>query len=107
MQAVRRHSIEGRELRVYDGLLTAAEIRALTGAFDEGAFRRDEFARPETMAFRHWALNISLDTALQLPAYKPTLQAAADMAGGKSYRIHRCYCNHAAYGDMLDRKSVV
>lgn len=101
MQATRRHSIEGHEVRVYDGLLTATEIRVLTAAFEKGAFTRDEFARPETMVFRHWALNMSLDTAIQLPAYKPTLAAVADISGGASFRVHRCYCNHAAYGDML------
>ena len=101
MQATRRHNIEGREIRVYDGLLTPAEIGALAAAFEAGAFTRDEYARPETMAFRHWVLKISMDTAVQLPAYKPTLAAAADITSGTPYRIHRCYCNHAAYGDML------
>jgi SM-20-related protein len=101
MQATKRHSIDGRRICVYDGLLTAADIRALTAAFEDGSFRRDEYARPETMVFRHWVLNISLDTAAQLPAYKPTLAASADVTGGGNYRIHRCYCNHAAYGDML------
>jgi len=101
MQATRRHSIEGREIRVYDGLLSAADIRALTAAFEEGAFTRSEYARPEMAAFRHWVLNISMDTAVRLPAYRPTLDAAADVSGRTGYRIYRCYCNHAAYGDML------
>jgi SM-20-related protein len=98
---VRRHFIEGREVRVYDGLLKPGEIQGLTAALDAGAFTRSEFARSETKAFRHWALNIALDAASQLPVYQPTLGAAADFAGHAVYTIFRCYCNYAAYGDML------
>ncbi len=101
MQATRRHSIEGREIRVYDGLLPMEGIHALTAAFQEGAFTRDEFARPETAAFLHWILKIPLETAVRLPVYKPTLEAAQDISGGTAYSVYRCYCNHAAYGDML------
>ncbi len=101
MQASRRHSIEGREVRVYDGLLTANDINALTAAFEGGAFTRNEFARPETASFRHWVLNIPLDTAVKLPVYQPTLAAANEFASQAAYKIYRCYCNHAAYGDML------
>jgi SM-20-related protein len=101
MQANRRHKIEGREVRVYDGLLGVDEIHALTAAFESGAFTRNEFARPETASYRHWVLNIPLDTASRLPVYQPTLAAANEFAGQSSYKIYRCYCNHAAYGDML------
>lgn len=101
MQATRRHSIEGREIRVYDGLLSAEDIRSLTAAFEEGAFTRDEYARPATAAFRHWVLNISLETAALLPVYGPTLEATMDVAGGVRHQVYRSYCNHAAYGDML------
>lgn len=101
MQATRRYSIEGREVRVYDDLLGVNDIHRLTAAFEAGAFTRSEVARPETATFRHWALNIPLETAVQLPVYKPTLDAAGDFTAQSAYRIYRCYCNHAAYGDML------
>jgi len=101
MQANRQHSIEGREIRVYDGLLGANDILALTAAFENGAFTRNEFARPETASYRHWVLKIPLDTAARLPVYQPTLAAATEFAGKALYKIYRCYCNHAAYGDML------
>lgn len=100
MKATRWHSIEGREIRVYDSLLTRNEILGLTEALQVGAFTRTEAARPDTSAFRHWVLNISMPAATQLPVYQPTLTAAGDFADG-AYRIYRCYCNYAAYGDML------
>lgn len=99
--STRQQAIEGREVRVYDGLVAAPAIRALTQAFESGAFTRTEFARPETATFRHWVLNIPLETAVQLPVYQPTLTAALEFASPTPYRIYRCYCNHAAYGDML------
>jgi hypothetical protein len=101
MKATRQHSIEGQQVRVYDGLLKANEIQGLTTALDNGAFTRSEFARPETAHFRHWALNIAMETATQLPLYQPTRAAAEEFSGHSEYQIYRCYCNYAAYGDML------
>lgn len=101
MQATRSYSIEGREIRVYDGLLKQQEIYALTAAMESGAFTRNEVARPDTEAFRHWALNIPMEIAVRLPVYQPTLSVSQDFFGGAAYRIYRCYCNHASYGDML------
>ncbi|HXY98036.1 MAG TPA: 2OG-Fe(II) oxygenase [Steroidobacteraceae bacterium] len=101
MKATRRHSIDGREVRVYDGLLKANDLHGLTAALQNGPFTRTEFARPDTRAFLHWVLTISIDAATQLPVYQPTLAAAEEFAGQTAHRIYRCYCNHAAYGDML------
>ena len=101
MKPTRRQTIEGQEVRVYDGLLKAKEIQGLSVALDGSAFTRSEFARPETANFRHWAVNIAMEHAVQLPVYQPTLAAAGEFSGHTSYKIYRCYCNHAAYGDML------
>ena len=101
VKATRQHSIEGREVRVYDGLLKANDIQGLTAALQNGAFARTESARPDTSAFKHWVLNIPMQTATQLPVYQPTLTAAGEFARETGYRIYRCYCNYAAYGDML------
>ena len=101
MKATRRHCIEGRDVRVYDGLLPLQDIHSLTAALQAGAFTRTESARPDTTAFRHWVLSIPMQTATQLPVYQPTLTAAGEFTGETAYRIYRCYCNYAAYGDML------
>jgi SM-20-related protein len=101
VKATRRHSIEGREVRVYDGLLQPNDIQGLTAALQNGTFARTESARPDTSAFRHWVLNVPMQAATQLPVYQPTLAAAEEFAVETVYRIYRCYCNYAAYGDML------
>jgi SM-20-related protein len=101
VKATRRYSVEGREVRIYDGLLQANDIHGLTAALQNGGFTRTESARPDTQAFRHWVANIDLQAGARLPIYGPTLAAAAEFAADDSYGVYRCYCNHAAYGDML------
>jgi hypothetical protein len=101
MQASRSQEIEGRAVRVYDGLISQPEINALTSMLDQGAFTHTEHARDDTKAFRHWVLNFPLEAAARLPVYAPTLQAMRDFDAGRTYRIYRSYCNYASYGDML------
>jgi SM-20-related protein len=102
MKPSRVCSIEGREIRVYDGMLPAADVYRLTAAMEASAFTRTEVARPDTADYRHWAVNIAMETARQLPVYQPTLTVAADFGGrDHKYEIYRCYCNHASFGDML------
>ena len=101
MKAARRHSIDGREVRVYDGLLRLPDIQNLTAGLQNGAFTRTEIARPDTAAFRHWVMNIPMETATQIAVYQPTLAAVDESFPESRYKIYRCYCNYAAYGDML------
>jgi SM-20-related protein len=88
-------------VRVFDGLLQANDIHGLTVALENGAFTRTESARPDTSAFRHWVLNIPMQAAAQLAVYQPTLNAAGEFSAETDYRVYRCYCNYASYGDML------
>lgn len=101
MPLTRAVEIEGRPLRVYDDLVALPQIKRLTEAFLGANFVCDEVARPDTAQYRHWELNIPLETAAQLAVYQPTLAAVRDFEDGDRYRIYRSYCNHAAYGDML------
>jgi Rps23 Pro-64 3,4-dihydroxylase Tpa1-like proline 4-hydroxylase len=102
MPLTRTMHVEGRQICVYDNLVALPHIKQLTEAFLGANFVRDEVARQDTAQFRHWELNIPLETATQLVVHQPTLSAVSeDFPGGSSYRLYRCYCNHAAYGDML------
>lgn len=101
MPLTRAIDVEGRPIRVYDDLVPLPHIKKLAEAFLGANFVCDEVARPDTSRYRHWALNIPLETAVQLMVYQPTLSAVRDFEQGETYRIYRCYCNHAAYGDML------
>lgn len=101
MPLTRAVEVESRPIRVYDDLVAPPQIKRLTEAFLGANFVCDEVARPDTAQHRHWELNIPLETAKQLAVYQPTLDAVRDFQDGDRYRIYRCYCNHAAYGDML------
>jgi len=101
MSLIRQLAVEDRPIRVYDDLVPLPQIMRLTDAFAKSNFTRTEIARPETSAYRHWVVNIPLETAAQLAVYQPTLDAVRDFEDGDGYRIYRCYCNYAAYGDML------
>lgn len=101
MPLTRTHQIQGRYIRVYDGLASVPDIRLLAAAFMKANFTRTEIARPDTGAYRHWVLEIPQESAQQLAVYQATLAAVRDFNNGESYRVYRSYCNHAAYGDML------
>ena len=101
MPLTRTMQVEGRPIRVYDQLVPLPQVKQLTDAFLGANFVRSEVAREDTGQFRHWALNIPLETAQQLAVYLPTLAAIRDFDEGGRYGVYRCYCNHAAYGDML------
>ncbi|MGH8114406.1 MAG: 2OG-Fe(II) oxygenase [Rhodanobacteraceae bacterium] len=99
--AARDVEIDGRLLRIYDGLVPLEEIARLTNALMAGAFVCDEVARPDTHGARHWQLGIASEVAQQLAVYRPTLEALRAFPGCSQYRIQRVYCNCSTYGDML------
>lgn len=101
MPLTRAVQVDGRSIRVYDDLVPRPHIKQLTDAFLGANFVRDEVARPDTAQYRHWVLNIPLDTARQLAVYEPTLTVVDEFEENNRYRIYRCYCNYAAFGDML------
>lgn len=101
MKATRIAEIDGRKIAVFDNLLQPAEIAQLSDALDSNAFTRSEVARPDTQQFRHWAINLTLETARKLPIFGPAQAAADGFTEGTRYRLYRSYCNYAAYGDML------
>ena len=72
MPMTRSMQVEGRPIRVYDGLVALPHIKQLTDAFMGANFVRDEVARADTAQFRHWELNIPLETAPQLAVSEPS-----------------------------------
>lgn len=97
----RIQTIEDRVIRVYDDLVPLAAVQQLTTGLMKAGFARTEVARPDTSGYRHWATEIPLESAVQLPVFGPTEQVVRDADPTTSYRIYRSYCNYAGYGDML------
>lgn len=93
-------AIDGRALRVFDGLLP--NVGDYVQGLARAAFTRSEVARPETAEHKHWATELRIEALLQQPLYHQTLQALRHFAApGHAYRPHRAYTNVASYGDML------
>lgn len=98
--ASREILVDGRSLRVFDGLLPNV------GEYVQGLFRapftRTEVARPETAEYKHWVTEIRIDALLRQPIFELTRRAAQGFAApGETYRPYRAYTNVATYGDML------
>ena len=98
--ASREFNVDGRLVRVFDGLLpnVAQYVQALAGA----AFTRTEVARPETAEYKHWVTEVKLEVLARQPILGITQDAVRGFTGtGESYRPYRAYTNVATYGDML------
>jgi hypothetical protein len=92
--------IDGRPLRVFDGLLP--NVGEYVQGLARAMFTRTEFARPETAEHKHWATEIKLEALMRQPIFEVTSLAVGGFAGpGFGYRPYRAYTNVASYGDML------
>jgi len=92
--------IDGRPLRVFDGLLP--NVGEYVQGLARAMFTRTEFARPETAEHKHWATEIKLEALMRQPIFEVTRLAVGGFAGpGIGYRPYRAYTNVASYGDML------
>ncbi|HEY1140593.1 MAG TPA: hypothetical protein VGE88_10360, partial [Lysobacter sp.] len=92
--ATRELLIDGRPLRVFDGLLpnVAEYVQTLARA----PFTRSEIARPETAEYKHWATEVKLEALLRQPIYDTTRGAlSAFAAPGFDYEPYRAYTNVA------------
>jgi len=69
---------------------------------EDRPFTRNEVARPDTQAFRHWAYNVEPREHESLPMYRRTLDAVEEHFPERGpHRCYRAYCNLCTYGDML------
>lgn len=92
--------VDGRPIRVFDGLLP--NVGEYVQGLARAAFTRSEIARPETAEYKHWATEVKLDALMRQPIYDLTRRAVSGFAeAGFDYRPYRAYTNVASYGDML------
>lgn len=101
LSPTRRGVVEGRDVFVFDGLLTDADLSAYVEALARAPFTRTEVAKPETAEYKHWVSEMALANVTRLPLWVPTERALAAARPGERYQPYRAYTNYAAYGDML------
>lgn len=98
--ASREFRVDGRYVRVFDGLLS--NVGEYVQALARAAFTRTEVARPETAEYKHWVTEVKLDALARQPILGITQRAVHGFATpGEDYRAYRAYTNVASYGDML------
>jgi hypothetical protein len=97
-----RHGlVEGRDIFVFDGLLSEADLGQYVEGLARAPFARTEYAKPETKEHKHWVSELPLATLIKLPLWPATERAVACVRPGESYRPLRAYTNYAAFGDVL------
>lgn len=99
---VREGSVDGRPVRVIDGLMPLPEATQLFQFLNNSNFAHTEIARQDTQAFRHWVCNFQLADCSRMPLYRYTMEAVSTWLPERGpHRCYRAYCNLANYGDML------
>lgn len=101
MSPSRHGLVEGRDVFVFDGLVTDSDLAQYVEALERAPFTRTESAKHETAEYKHWACEAPLATLGQIPLWAATERAVVHARPGQSYRPYRAYTNYAAYGDML------
>ncbi|MFK7957851.1 MAG: 2OG-Fe(II) oxygenase [Lysobacterales bacterium] len=96
----RSATIDGKSVAVFDGLVADNIVSRIKEILDASPFQHNEIARPDTAQYRHWANNMTVEAARNLPFHGPTLAAAKAMGRG-TFSVYRAYTNFAAFGDML------
>ncbi len=97
-----RHGVvEGRDVFVFDGLISETELGEYFEALARAPFTRTEIAKPETAEYKHWVSELPLANVTRLPLWVATERAVAAVRPGETYRPYRAYTNYAAFGDML------
>lgn len=98
----RQGEIDGLKIAVFDNLLSLEVVTRIKQILDGSPFQHTEIARPDTARYRHWANNMTVEAARNLPFHGATEAASHVFAPpGQRFQVYRAYTNYAGYGDML------
>lgn len=101
MTAVRTASVSGRDVFVFDGLVSSEESARYFNAISQASFTRTESARPDSREFRHWVCEMPLENLGRTTLWQATEQAVALARPNERFLPYRVYTNYSSYGDML------
>ena len=98
----RAGEIDGLRVAVFDDLVPMNMVKQIKSILDTSPFQHNEIARPDTAEYRHWANNMTVEAARNLPFHTATLLASEHLIrAGRKFQVYRAYTNYAGYGDML------
>ena len=101
MTVVRTASISGRDVFVFDGLVTPEESARYFNAISQASFTRTESARPDSREFRHWVCEMPLENLPRTSLWQATERAVAAVRPGERFLPYRVYTNYSTFGDTL------
>ena len=101
LKPTREAMIDDQAVKVFDGLTAPAEMMVLEEMLRASPFSRTEFAKQETMQYKHWVREFGLDQIESLGVFQAAKHIVETHFGGGPFRCFRAYCNAAFYGDML------
>ena len=97
----RNEKVDGRDVFVFDGLVSVEECTRYYRAISDAAFRRTETARPDSLEHRHWVCEMPLDNLPRASLWDATASAIAAVRPGENFLPYRVYTNFAQFGDVL------
>ncbi len=100
MSLARTATVDGREIFVFDGLVSVEEASRYYRAIIQAAFTRSETARADS-EYRHWVCEMPLANLPRASLWQATEQAVAQVRPGERFLPYRVYTNFASYGDTL------
>ena len=98
---VRKASVEGLEVFVFDDLVPAEEALRYARAVAQAAYLRNETARADTQEFKHWVCEMPLENLPRTSLWQATERAVAALRPTERFLPYRCYTNFAQFGDVL------
>jgi len=96
----RRGSVAGRDVFIFDGLVSLEESARYFAAIQQASFTRTESARPEAHE-RHWVCEMPLENLPRTSLWQATETAVATARPDEHYQPYRVYTNFSSYGDIL------
>lgn len=100
MSLARTATVDGREIFVFDGLVSVDEAKVYYRAITQASFTRTESARADT-EYRHWVCEMPLANLPRASLWQATEQAIGQVRPGERFLPYRVYTNFASYGDTL------
>jgi hypothetical protein len=90
----------GRDVFVFDQLVSVEESARYYGAITQASFTRTESARADA-EFRHWICEMPLENLPRATLWQATERAMAAVRPAQRFLPYRVYTNFATFGDTL------
>jgi hypothetical protein len=93
--------VGGRDVYVFDGLVSAEESTRYYRAISQASFTRTEMARSDAAGYRHWVCEMPLENLPRSSLWAATQGAVREARPGENFLPYRVYTNFSSFGDTL------